>query len=73
MEQHESESAVITGSSTHNERIERMWRDVYRCVSVSFSDVFRELEDNRHLDVLNEVDMYCLHKSFPNIICRNME
>ena len=64
VEQHESEAAVITGSSTHNERIERMWRDVYRCVSVSFSDTFRELEDNGHLDVLNEVDIYCLHKVF---------
>ena len=26
-------SHVITGSSTHNERVERMWRDVTRCVS----------------------------------------
>lgn len=64
VEQHESDSAVITGSSTHNERIERMWRDVYRCVSVSFYDVFRELEDDGHLDVLNEVDMYCLHRVY---------
>ena len=28
VEQHAS-SAVVTGSSTHNERIERLWRDVY--------------------------------------------
>ena len=33
IESHASELAVITGSSTHNERIERLWRDVYRCVS----------------------------------------
>ena len=33
VEQHTSNSAVITGSSTHNERIERLWRDVMRCVS----------------------------------------
>lgn len=31
-EQHMSDSAIITGSSTHNERIERLWRDVMRCV-----------------------------------------
>ena len=24
---------IITGSSVHNERIERMWRDVTHCVS----------------------------------------
>lgn len=64
VEEHESESAVITGSSTHNERIERMWRDVYRCVSVLFCDTFRELEDEGDLDVLNEVDMYCLHRVY---------
>ena len=28
VEQHRSDSAVITGSSTHNERIERLWCDV---------------------------------------------
>ena len=32
IEQHSSESSVITGSSTHNERIERLWRDVTRSV-----------------------------------------
>ena len=32
VEQHASDSAVITGSSTHNERIERLWRDVTRSV-----------------------------------------
>ena len=26
IEQHNSESSVLVGSSTHNERIERMWR-----------------------------------------------
>ena len=64
VEEHESESSVITGSSTHNQRIERMWRDVYRCVSVLFCDIFRELEYDGDLDTLNEVDMYCLHKAF---------
>jgi len=37
IEQHSSNEAVITGSSTHNERIERLWRDVYRCVGVLFA------------------------------------
>ena len=60
IEQHSSNEAVITGSSTHNERIERLWRDVYRCVGVLFADTFRELEET-NLDPLNEVDMFCLH------------
>ena len=32
-ESHSTDSAVITGSSVHNERIERLWRDVFRCVA----------------------------------------
>ena len=64
IEQHASESAVITGSSTHNERIERLWRDVYRCVGVIFADTFRQLEDEGSLDNLNDIDLYCLHFVF---------
>ena len=57
-------SCVITGSSVHNERIERLWRDVHRCVAHTFSKVFRSLEGNDILDPLNEVDLYCLHYVF---------
>ena len=54
-------SSVITGSSTHNERIERLWRDVFRCVASVYYQLFREMEENHTLDPLNEVDLYCLH------------
>ena len=36
LEQRGSISAVVMGSSTHNERIERLWRDVHRCVTSLF-------------------------------------
>ena len=61
IEQHSSNAAVITGASTHNQRIERLWRDVHRCVTVLFADTFRMLEDEGKLDSLNEVDLFCLH------------
>ena len=64
VEQHESNLAVITGCSTHNERIERMWRDVFRCVGVLFYNTFRQLEDDNEFSTLNEVDMFCLHFVF---------
>ena len=54
-------SSVITGSSVHNERIERLWRDVHRCVGSDYGDSFRSLERDHLLDPLNEVDLYCLH------------
>ena len=64
VEQHGSPSAVITGSSTHNERIERLWRDVHRCVTSLFYEVFHRLESEEKLDPLNETDLFCLHYVF---------
>ena len=58
------ESTIITGSSVHNERIERMWRDVSRSVIVPFKGVFTTLEDQGILDANNEVDLFCLHAVF---------
>lgn len=61
---HSTEMAVITGSSVHNERIERLWRDVFRCVVSSFYQTFYELETEQLLDPLNEIDLFCLHQVY---------
>ncbi len=37
---HHDFSSVITGSSVHNERVERLWRDVNRCVCQRFAIIF---------------------------------
>ena len=45
----------ITGRSTRNQRIERLWRDVFdNCLSLYYN-MFYFLEDNGILDVENEV------------------
>ena len=49
---------VLTGSSTHNERIERLWRDVHRSVTTAYTEVFCSLESESMFDPLNEVDLY---------------
>ena len=50
-------SRVLTGSSVHNERMERMWRGVHRCIASTYADTFRNLESEDVLDPLNEVDL----------------
>lgn len=52
---------VITGSSVHNQRIERLWRDTYRCVLSLFYQLFYYLEDRQKLDPTSDLDLYCLH------------
>ena len=61
---HQDPSCVLTGSSVHNERIERLWRDVTRCVSSTFIDMFYELEAEGMLYPSNEVDVFCLQVVF---------
>ena len=61
---HQVPSCVVTGNSVHNERIERMWRDVTRNISSSFIATFYELEAEQVLNTDNEVDMFCLHVVF---------
>ena len=56
--------SYITGSSVHNTRIERLWRDVYEAVSATYISVFNELENQSILNPLNEMDMFCLHYIF---------
>ena len=37
---------MITGSSVHNQRIERLWQDTYGCVLSTFHQLFHSLEDD---------------------------
>ena len=52
------QSSVLTGSSVHNERVERMWRDITRCVSSPYISIFRQLESEGLLASDNEVDLF---------------
>ena len=54
----------IAGSSTHNQRIERLWRDVYRCVCSLFHSLFYYMEAIGVLDPANDSDLFVLHSVF---------
>ncbi len=56
--------SIITGSSTHNQRIERFWRDLHRCVTVLFYRLFYHLEQLDLLDPVSEIHLYALHYVF---------
>ena len=65
--------SVITGTSVHNQRIERLWRDVNRIVVSRFLNIFLYLESQNVLDCRNEVDLYCLHLVYVDIINESLE
>ena len=54
----------IAGPSTHNQRIERLWRDVYRCVASTFHALFYYMEEEQLLDPESDVDLFVLHCVF---------
>ena len=65
-------NSIIVGSSVHNQRIERLWKDSHRCVTSLFYRLFYYLEQNDFLDAVDEKHIFALHYVYVPRINRSL-
>ena len=69
----EGRGSILRGSLVHNQRIERLWRDMRKIVTEYFRLLFHFLERNNLLNSNGDLDLAALHYVFIPQINENLE
>ena len=72
LEKHLNSNCVLTGRSVHNQRIERLNRDINTQVLNYYVNFFSYMEENQLLDPENTTDLFVLHFVFMPIINKKL-
>ncbi|CAC5365815.1 unnamed protein product [Mytilus coruscus] len=67
------DGSMLTGPSTHNQRIERLWRDIFEGVLCYFYNLFYYMEDQDILDPFNLQHLAALHFIYIGEINRRLQ
>ena len=65
--------SFISGKSVHNQRIERLWRDMFAQCIILYYKLFWFMEEVNVLDVENEYHLFCLHYIFVDRINASLD
>ena len=65
--------SVLVGKSTHNQRIDRLWRDVLEGVLGPYYKLFYFMEDEGLLDLLNEIHLAALQYVYLPVITKKLK